>query len=135
MVKLYVQGDKKTDKELFGWVGPWVVNKSVHKLLGMPVTSEPGSVWLVNFTKPSEPDGFAELRPQTNQLFHLRYLYGQTQGARTTLAKEAIQFAKNHKATGIYTNERSTDKLWRDLEFKPYKRKNTSFSRWEKCFV
>ena len=125
MSNAYVTGDKNSD-QLFTRIGHWIISKEVHKKLGVPVTAEPGDVWYVS------KDGFAEIRPMANNHVHLRYLYSESETARKELARYAIAEAKNLNAELIYTNDRTTETIWKSLGFKESKRKRTKFSRWEK---
>lgn len=132
MIRKYSQGSSRSDRELFGFVGVLAVSKEVHDELGVPVTSEPGDIWLVA-RRGNRAIGFSQMRQRKNGEVHLRYLYSENLSVRRALLRTAISTSRSMRSPGIYTNGRKTDRLWKSLGFKVSGGASGSFVRWEMC--
>jgi len=133
MIREYRHGNAETDPELYALIGPWVVSRTLHEKLGMPITSEPGDIWLVSVDKNGNPIGFVQMHQFKNGNVHLRYLHGQTKPTRRALIKKSEEVAKAADAPMIYTNDRADKDIWAAQGYaqRPGQRRG-DFVKWEK---
>jgi hypothetical protein len=113
-------------------IGHWLVSPSVHDTLGIAPTALPGDMWLL-LVEDSIALGFAQLRIQVNNLIHLRLCYSSNKSNQTKLIREVIDYAKEINASGVYTNDRETQTVYKELNFvKQKSAKRGEFVRWER---
>ena len=133
-IKIYVQGTD-SDRELFAQLGRLLTDETVHKLLGMAITSRPDDVWLLA----TDIDcgvvlGFLLARRlKSKPAFHIRFLYCTEKSVCSALLTQFMAKACTDKARSVHTNDRETNAIWREFGFK--KRRNNRrglFVRWEK---
>lgn len=131
-IKEYIHGDGK-DYQLWGNVGRLIVDPTVHKKLGVAVSSKEKDVWWVNMTEKSCTTGFASARPMQNGNLHLRYFYSADDNAMElkTLVMRSVRYAREHGHKQIYTNQ-PRDMVWlAKLGFKPIPKEKGIFIKWE----
>lgn len=128
MIRVFVQGEQ--DQELFGLICPWVVSKAVHNEAGMPVTGEPGDMWLV--CEDAEPC-VCQLRLQKNGKGHIRFMLARTMRDRTALIRHAEKVARGKGAREVYANDRCTAVVWAKLGYAMQETgRQGEFKRWQK---
>jgi len=132
MIETYLQGVK--DRTLFGLIGALIVSPAIHKLLGAPVSGEPGDTWLVATSEDGTVNGFAQMRLNKGDSAHIRYVYGADAPTRLALARGLIAAARENGSELVFTNDRMTAAMWGQLGFEQVgtKRKTGEFVRWEK---
>lgn len=120
----FIQGER--DAELFGAVGPLLVERGVHASLGTPVTADPGDVWLI---VPAEgpATGFAIARRGDDA--HLRHLYSANDGDRKRLLMAVEKWARSTGASEVYTIDRAG--WWSSAGYTPTPARG-SYLRWTK---
>ncbi|SRR6266702_431022 len=132
MIKKFVQGEKKSDRELFGLIGVWVASEEVHKVLGVQVTGRPGDIWHVAIER-DEAIGFAQTRMLKGGEVHLRYLFPDKLAVQTSLVKAVLKMAGETGAASVFTNDRESATIWQKLDFNKHeKHRRGTFCRWER---
>lgn len=107
-IQHFTQGEK-TDRELFGLVGPAIIDPAVHEQLSMPVTGKPGDLgWVA--TSRGRLLGFAQVRRQRKGS-HIRYLWAIDEPSRDELLRSVLAFLQQ-QPTVIYTNDRQGSTVW-----------------------
>lgn len=133
MIKKFTQGEE-SDAELFCLIGKWATDRAVHEVLGMPITSKSGDIWLIDVSK-NVAAGFAQIRPLKNGKAHLRYLFSDSASVKLSLAKKATNMAEKSRSE-IYTYDRNDADLWRSIgwvEMQDHAHGN--FCKWARSFV
>lgn len=134
-IQTFVQGQARTDRKLFGYLGSWLVDKKVQEQLGMAITAHSGDLWLVSTNSKDEVRGFATGRILKSGSLHLRFLYTADDGelVAKTLITRVLTLAEEHGSRLVYTNDRKTTMLWPDMGFKEIpSSRGGNFVRWEK---
>lgn len=100
----------KSDRDLFAWVGHFLINQEIHDLLGLAITSIAGDRWLVLTPEKGPARGFCLTRDtQAGAKRHIRYIYGDTALVRQALLARVIDTAKADQIKWLWTRERKTD--------------------------
>lgn len=117
----------RDDAELFSKVGRWCVAPSVHRRLGIAVTSQPDDIWLVI------DSGFLQMRKKSNGDVHIRFLYVEDEkdtGAQSSLVEAAIR--ECDQGAIIFTNDKKDSKMWKRLKFSAGRGGRGNYCRWER---
>lgn len=134
-IKAFTQGKNvRIDRELFGLVGPWLVDKKVHETLGAAITCAHGDLWFVAVDGKGNAKGFITARRMKNESLHVRFVFcaGETQLVYRALIKHAVSHAEETGCTSIWTNDRETATAWKSFGFVVTSRARGAFARWEK---
>jgi len=133
MIQTFTQNEN-SDKEIFGLLGSWMTSKKVHDELGMAITSQDSDIWYIK-TQNNEALGFALARfVKSTNAIHVRFLFGEY-SIKKELLKEIIKIGKKDKIKSVWTNDRKTEKLWKEQRFIATFRARGEFCRWEKELV
>jgi hypothetical protein len=133
MMKEFQHGGED-DHDLFGLVGRLALSNEVHGILGSSVSSDEGDYWFIHVGSDGFASGFSQMRLLGNGSAHIRYAYSTNKAVRLGVIKAAIAKAKKLEAKLVYTNDRKTDDMWPDLDFKKQPSKRLGdFVRWERA--
>lgn len=133
-IKVYIQGKSdRTDRELFGLIGHYLVDAAIQEELGIAVTSKPGDIWFVSEHRNGEVRGFATSRLLKNGKLHVRFVYCKEEALLVCKAmiQKAITQATEFECDAVFTNDRSTSGMWNEFGFKATQRARGEFCRWE----
>jgi hypothetical protein len=133
-ITAYTQGEKaSSDKALFGAIGHMLTDVTVHKKLGMAITSRPGDLWHVGMSG-RKVVGFALSRIlSTGKAAHIRFIYafGDADAERNLLLA-ALDTLRERGAIAVHSNDRKTNTLWKDNGFiMSESARRGEFVRWE----
>jgi len=133
MIQALVQNESNS-KKIFGLLGSWLTSKKVHDELGMAITSQDNDIWYIKIENDTVL-GFSLTRfiKSTNAI-HVRFLFGEY-SIKKELLKEIIKNAKKEKIKSVWTNDRKTEKLWKEQKFLATIRARGEFCRWEKDLI
>lgn len=133
MITIYIHGNETSDADLFCQVGRFALNPKIHTELGNAITSVPGDHWYL-YQDGGNTIGFAQVRMDKKQQWHLRYLWADGTGikVRDDLIKSVLKQAKKAKAPLVFTNDRINAGIWRLHGFVHGEQKRGEFVRWEK---
>lgn len=133
MISIYIHGTEASDAELFCQVGRFALNPKIHTELGNAITSIAGDEWYL-YQHDGQTVGFANVRVDKQQRWHLRYLWADGAGikVRDDLIKAVLKQAKKAKAPLVFTNDRISAGIWKLHGFVPGEQKRGEFVRWEK---
>ena len=133
MIRSYTLGaDTKKDRDLYAWIGHFLMDAALHEQIGMPITGHAEDRWHVATPEKGKARGFTSLRAgKSGQQFHMRYAYADTSMLRRALITRAIEDARESGAAMIFTNERHDDADLPALGFKIVSTRQGSFARWE----
>lgn len=107
------------DPTLYEAVGPWALDVTVHRRLGMAVTGQAGDLWVLA-NRDDAPVGFAQLRPFKVGTLHIRYLFAadpDDQEAEDGLMRELLAIAAETGSTAVYSNDRQGAGVWPRHDF------------------
>jgi len=129
LIQKYVQG--RDNKQIFGNVSTWLTSQSVHEELGMAITSKDDDFWYLAFLKESLI-GFAVTRKiKSTNAYHVRFVYADPK-TKNSIIQKILKDGQNEEINNIWTNDRETEQVWKELNFSFKKRARGSFGRWEK---
>ncbi|NBN62758.1 hypothetical protein [Pannonibacter tanglangensis] len=133
-IKDYTLGaGTKSDRDLFAWVGPWLVSRKTHETLGIAITSRPGDRWHVMMPAKGPARGFAVTADaKGSPSRHLRFLHADTTMARRALLARVIDLARHEGIAVLWARERRGDSDLIDAGFKMI---DTAETTRERAFV
>jgi hypothetical protein len=136
VIRSYTLGaDTKKDRDLYAWIGHFLMDAALHEQIGMPITGHAGDHWYVATPDKGRARGFASMRAnKSGEKFHIRYAYADTSMLRRALLTSVIKDARKNGAATIFTNERHDDEDLSSLGFKIVSTRRGSFARWELQF-
>lgn len=120
------------ERELFGLIGRWLIDKDIQAQLGVAVTADDGDIWYLATDGKGCPRGFATARVMKNDRMHLRFLYCVPDADLVcrTLINRCIKDAKSHGCAAIWSNDRETATIWPSLGFTATPKARGAFVRW-----
>jgi hypothetical protein len=128
-IKKYKQGIN--DRDIFCKVGSWLTNKDVHDELGMAITSQKDDNWYISSLN-NITTGFALTRAtKSTNAIHIRFIYSDVD-TKKRFIKTILDEVKENNITSVWTNDRKSEKIWKELGFSFTKRARGEFGRWQK---
>jgi hypothetical protein len=134
-IKMFIQGQSaRSDQELFGLIGHWLVSKKIRERIGMDITADADDIWLISLAHKGAAKGFLSARPLKSGL-HIRMFYSDDDSNSLlikTLINRAVGIAQEHGYPIAWTNERKDSTILPELGFVALPRERGDFCRWEK---
>lgn len=128
-IEKYTQGTD--DRDIFFKIGAWLTSKNVHDELGMAITSQTDDIWYISSLN-NISTGFALTRPtKSTNAIHIRFVYSDI-NTKKIFIQTIIKNAKENNIHSVWTNDRKTEKVWKELGFSFTSRARGEFGRWEK---
>lgn len=125
----YTQGIN--DKDIFFKIGAWLTDKNVHEELGMAITSQKEDIWYISSLN-NISTGFALTRAtKSTNAIHVRFVYSDIE-TKKRFIQTIIKDAKDNNIKSVWTNDRKTEQVWKNLGFTFTGRARGEFGRWEK---
>ena len=129
LIQKYTQGID--NKEIFGNLGSWLTNKKVHDELGMAITSQDDDIWYIAFLNNVVVGFLLYRKTKSTNAIHIRFVYGSP-NEKKELINRVIKDAAEEKIKSIWTNDRKSELVWKELNFTFTPRNRGEFGRWEK---
>lgn len=133
-IKMFLQGKSaSSDRELFGMVGKFIVDATLHEKLGTAITSQDGDIWLVSITGKGEVRGFSTSR-KLNAGLHIRFVHCPNDSPLMckTMISGLLKLAESDGCKCVWTNDKPDNEFWPEFGFKFTPRARGIFGRWER---